>query len=650
MRPGGAESLVGTVLSGRYRIEKLIGEGGMAVVYEAQHTLMRKRLAVKVLHPEMSRMPEVVTRFEREAMAAAHIEHPNVAAATDFGKLDDGSFFLVLEYVEGPTLREVIAEGRLELGRALHISRQIAAALSRAHGLGIVHRDLKPENIKLVERDGDPDFVKVLDFGIAKVPVGELASTAADPKQPVLTQMGMVYGTPEYMAPEQALGQPVDPRADLYALGVMTYEMLTGYRPFEHESKVALLGMHVTAPVPPMSQKAPDANVPIDVEHLVVKLLAKESTARTQEARELIDGINAITAQLAADGRIDARFAGGPPLSTARPATASTTSEIGAPASAARAPTQTDPALGPARQGPPIIMTPPPLLSLADKRKLVPILAVGAGFGVLLIVLAVIIGRGGSGATVSPDAAVATAATSGASASSSAEPSIPPPPGEQVKEALALLDKGDFAAAADKLEALTGSDRERVDVRKALVRAYSGKKAYKEAMREAAALLAADPKLASDIPLATDIRDAALSTDKDGADDAFALLEAKMGEFGIDILYEMAFSYAAQYPVQAKRAQKVLTRPEVRARASAATQVNLDIRASAANPCNIKPMLERAKENGDAQTLALLKPLTGSKRCGFAGSRTCIMYPCLMSDGQLKDTIATIEARVAKKK
>src|SRR3954462_1366532 len=172
--PPEPKGLVGKVLSERYQIQALLGEGGMGAVYLAEHVLMHKRLAVKVLHQEMTRMPEIVARFEREAMAAAHIEHPNVAAATDFGKLADGSFFLVLEYVEGTSLRDVIAKGPMELGRALHIAWQIAGALSRAHSLGIVHRDLKPENVMLVERDGDADFVKVLDFGIAKVPVGDL--------------------------------------------------------------------------------------------------------------------------------------------------------------------------------------------------------------------------------------------------------------------------------------------------------------------------------------------------------------------------------------------------------------------------------------------------------------------------------------------
>jgi len=220
--PGGPEPLVGVVISDRYKIVRLIGEGGMGAVYQAEHTHMHKRLAIKVLHPEMSHLSEVVARFEREAMAASHIDHPNVATATDFGKLDDGSFFLVLEYVEGTSLREEIARGLFRVRRALRITKQIAGALGRAHALGIVHRDLKPENVMLVERDGDRDFVKVLDFGIAKVPVGALAP-ASERGSTALTQLGMVYGTPEYMAPEQALGQEVDGGADLYALGVSDF-------------------------------------------------------------------------------------------------------------------------------------------------------------------------------------------------------------------------------------------------------------------------------------------------------------------------------------------------------------------------------------------------------------------------------------------
>src|SRR5688500_474935 len=222
-----ADPRLGTVLAERYRLHSLLGEGGMGKVYAAEHVLMKKRLAVKVLHRELTLVPEVVARFEREAMAAANIDHPNVAAATDFGRLADGSVFLVLEFVQGRSLREEIALGPMAVERALHIARQIGSGLRGAHLHGIVHRDLKPENIMLVEKEGDPDFVKVLDFGVAKVPIGEVPTQGTP-----ISRAGMVFGTPEYMAPEQALGEPVDGRADLYALGVMLFEMLAGERPF----------------------------------------------------------------------------------------------------------------------------------------------------------------------------------------------------------------------------------------------------------------------------------------------------------------------------------------------------------------------------------------------------------------------------------
>ena len=166
----------------------------MGKVYAAEHVLMRKRLAVKILHRELTAVPEVVARFEREAMAAANIDHPNVAAATDFGKLPDGSVFLVLEFVQGRNLRDEIAPGPMPFERALRIARQIGSALAAAHALAIVHRDLKPENVMLIEKGADPDFAKVLDFGIAKVPIGEQSGDDRGGKP--ITKVGMVFGTP----------------------------------------------------------------------------------------------------------------------------------------------------------------------------------------------------------------------------------------------------------------------------------------------------------------------------------------------------------------------------------------------------------------------------------------------------------------------
>jgi serine/threonine-protein kinase len=165
-----SEDLVGRTLVGRYKVDRLLGTGGMGAVYRAEHAQLRKAVAIKVLHREMTYLPEVVARFEREAVAAARIEHPNVAAATDFGRLDDGAFYLVLEYVEGRSLSKLIHERKaLSTELALRITRQIADALAAAHAAGIVHRDLKPDNVMLVEKDGNPYWVKVLDFGIAKI-------------------------------------------------------------------------------------------------------------------------------------------------------------------------------------------------------------------------------------------------------------------------------------------------------------------------------------------------------------------------------------------------------------------------------------------------------------------------------------------------
>ena len=185
----------GEIISDRYRIVDQLGEGGMGAVYRAEHVHMRKMVALKVLLSEVARHPEVVARFEREAVAAGSISHPNVVTATDFGRLEDGSFFLVMEYVPGRSLRSELAKGRLEPFRALHVVRGILGAIEAAHAKSIVHRDLKPENVMLVDREGDPDFVKVLDFGIAKI--DEIAAATTTEQKPGLTRMGTVMGTPE---------------------------------------------------------------------------------------------------------------------------------------------------------------------------------------------------------------------------------------------------------------------------------------------------------------------------------------------------------------------------------------------------------------------------------------------------------------------
>jgi serine/threonine protein kinase len=281
------DPLIGTVLSERYRIVELVGTGAMGQVYRAEHILMRKRVALKVLRPELMPIQELNAQFEREARASAHIEHPHVAAATDFGKLEDGSFFLVLEFIEGKSLAEMIENGPMEAARVLTIAKQIVSALEFAHARGIVHRDLKPDNLLLLDsrlREGI-DFVKIFDFGIAKMPI----ETTDDE---TIRRAGLVYGTPEYMAPEQALGQAVDGRADLYAVGVIMYEMLTGRRPYLGP-KVALLGKQLSTPLPKMSDVA-RCSVPRQVEVLVAELLSSDVNQRPLSATALQERLEAL--------------------------------------------------------------------------------------------------------------------------------------------------------------------------------------------------------------------------------------------------------------------------------------------------------------------------------------------------------------------
>ena len=632
--------LVGTVVSGRYRVERLLGTGGMGAVYQAEHTHMHKRLAVKVLHPEMTRLPEVVARFEREAMAAAHIDHPNVAAATDFGKLEDGSFFLVLEYVEGRSLREAIDEGRIELGRACHVARQMASALGGAHALGIVHRDLKPENVMLVTRDGDADFVKVLDFGIAKVPMGTFAGGNKGNGE-VLTQLGMVYGTPEYMAPEQALGQEVDVRADLYALGIILFEMITGKRPYEHASKVTLLGMHVTAPIPKMRERAPEADVPVDLDAIVTRLLAKEATARYRDARELIDALDVVTMQLVDEGRIASAGAPDSQVAAAR----------GSRSGKRRSGVDSAIALGPTSLAQPAASRPagglalPRAVAMASERLaralssappwVTPrlIMVGGAGLAILFVFVVVI--------ATSPRGSSAPAAK--AFVPSVLTRIVAPRPDDRLTEASAKVDRGDYAAAIDALLVLEKEDGDRADVHKLLEHAYSATHDARGALREAGLWLASDENATSDIKLQEDVRNAALVHETQ--DDAFTLLESRMGTHGVDLVYDLAYgSSGRQYPQAAARARHSLDVEDVRSRASAALLVLLDFRA--ARSCDAKrALLDRAKLIGDARMLATLQPYASTRGCGFFGVSDC--YPCLHKDGVLKDTVNALSERAA---
>jgi len=279
----------GTQLDDKYRVVRHIKSGGMGAVYEVEHVGLGKHFAAKVLLRELLTRPKLVERFRREARAASATGHENIVEVTDLGETDDGVPFLIMELLRGRTLGGELKEGRFECDRAVHIARQILAALDAAHARGIVHRDLKPENIFLIQRANDADFVKVLDFGIAK-----LLDDSEDDLQ--LTETGQVVGTPSYMAPEQARGDRIDQRIDVYATGAMLYRMVTGQRPFAGANLNALL--FAIAEGKPPSPRSLNPLVSAQLEEVItrsmsVDLARRYPTAAAMSAALLDDDLTA---------------------------------------------------------------------------------------------------------------------------------------------------------------------------------------------------------------------------------------------------------------------------------------------------------------------------------------------------------------------
>jgi serine/threonine protein kinase len=290
-------TVVGTVVGGRYYVRRLCGEGGMGRVFEAEHIDIGRRVALKILHPAYSQTPDLVERLRREARAASKISHPNVVDVTDSGTTPDGSFFFVMEYLEGIELGELIyREGKLDIRRALHIGAQICRALQSAHDARVIHRDLKPENVLILTRDGQKDFVKVLDFGIAKSGEIDNLDNERDSHGDIrrrLTHPGMTMGTPEYMAPEQAAGRPADPRTDIYAVGGLLYEMLSGKAPFEGANFMEILHKKATSVPAALSTLRDD--VPSALETLIMRALAKDPEQRPQSMEEMARELGALS-------------------------------------------------------------------------------------------------------------------------------------------------------------------------------------------------------------------------------------------------------------------------------------------------------------------------------------------------------------------
>ncbi len=272
----GSSGFIGREVAGRYRILAKLGEGGMGAVYRAEQISLKRTVALKVLRPELSAEPGMVRRFNAEAELAAKLSHPNTVTLFDFGQDADGSLFIAMEYLEGRSLREVLTrEGPLSPGRALAISEQLCASLADAHSRGIVHRDLKPDNVMLVKRGRATDVARVLDFGIAK-----LRDEQTDGANRPMTRAGDLLGTPQYMAPEQIRGETVDARTDIYALGAMLYEMVTGRLPFEGPTLMSILSKHLTEmPVPPRDRR-PDLRISPTLNQLVMDALDKDPARR----------------------------------------------------------------------------------------------------------------------------------------------------------------------------------------------------------------------------------------------------------------------------------------------------------------------------------------------------------------------------------
>jgi eukaryotic-like serine/threonine-protein kinase len=600
------DPLIGMTVAERYRIDQKLGEGGMGAVYKGEHILMQKFVAIKVLHREMTAMGEVVQRFEREAIAAGRIDHPNVATATDFGKLPDGAFFLVLEYAPGKPLTDVIEGegGPLDETRALLIARQVASALGAAHGAGIVHRDLKPDNIMLIRKAGTDDFVKVLDFGIAKV-------DAPGAKQ--LTRIGTVFGTPQYMSPEQAQGKAVDRRADLYALGLILYEMLAGHPTFDSEELVGLLTAQMTetpAPLPP--------NVGREVAALVMKLLEKDPDARHQDAGEVVDALDAL---LAARGTLPGN-AGMP--SSVRGAMRSEVSsslprEATAPARSIDRLRQTF-EVG-ARTAMPVLKHP---VSLRGRKVPLWTIVVGAAAVGMLGAL-VFSGNGASADEPASDAAP-----------SELSPEDDPASTDRF---LAMVELGK-ADAMSKLLEIPEADRS-ADQWRALARGHEKLRQFDEAIGAYRAAIKLDPKLRADRHMLRFVRSAA---DHDGARDAaLAFAADDLDTAGADLLFHVWSSTSARTPATIA-AKEFLDTSKVRKQMSPALTVALELR-DARSCADFKKLLGRVQKDGDERSLRPLQKLNQKSGCGFLKMEDC--YSCVRGDNALTEAIRAVQIKNA---
>jgi serine/threonine-protein kinase len=363
------------ILNDQFHIVQKIGSGGMGAVYKALQREMNRMVGVKILHPKLANRKDLVSRFRREARAMSQLTHPNTVKVFLYGELDDGSLYIIMEFLEGKNLNQTVrTEGPFSLERALPILIQACGALDEAHKAGIIHRDLKPENIFLVQSDTLRDYPKLLDFGLAKVGERQMR-----PGSIVLTQEGMVFGTPEFMSPEQAQGKPLTAASDVYSLAVILYEVLTGKLPFDAKSAMDYIQLHVTGKPIPINQRVQGKTFPPLLEQVIDRALAKRAEDRFGSAA---DFANALKAVLSGASRLPNELrAGAPPepRAAAPPAQAPPPSmNLPAPG----APSPRSPAVVPAAQ-------PAAVVRATPTRTNVPLLvAVALGFLFLGVAIA----------------------------------------------------------------------------------------------------------------------------------------------------------------------------------------------------------------------------------------------------------------------
>lgn len=547
-----SDPLIGELIDDRYRIERVLGTGGTGTVYLAEHVMMEKRVALKVLHATHAVISSAMDRFQREAIALARIEHPNVVSATDFGKLKNGAYYLALEYVEGVSLGDVLAqEPVVERDRAISIGYQIASALQAAHSQGIVHRDLKTHNVMLTQAGGR-EVVKVLDFGLAKLH-SKLTQGS------ISLSLGQVFGTPHYMAPEQISGEGVDHRVDLYALGVIMYEMLAGVRPFEASDLREVLALQATSEPAPL----PDS-VPMNLRALVSRLLEKDKDKRPSSAEEVL--------------------------------------------------AELQPLIAPSMLS--LVPVPPALRRLIQIGKWsFPLwtLALPAVAFVFLFVLGLLSpGAENDAPVTAPSDARATRV-----ATAVPEPRSEPVPVSATPELLAEAEFGDEAALT-RLLAIPETQRSR-DVWLVLAKGRLAQRQSETAMETLRQAVESKSDLAQDEELSRLVRQGA--NDAEGAKVALQTAAELLGPRGTDILFSVWADTKRRTPTTAL-AENYLERDDVVSRASPALKVALALRDEL-DCEKVRGLLAEVQRVGDTRALNPLAKLRKKRGCGPGKRADC---------------------------